>query len=274
MRRIIPILLAFLLVESAAAHDYWLAPADYRPAVGKAVDVRLFVGDKFDPEIERQFKRSRTVRFQLLDRRGKSLDLLTSGREGEKPMLYLELPQPGAYLLSMQRDWSLIEMTAEKFHKYLEHEGLGSVIELRKQAGEADQAASERYRRYLKSLLLADGVGGDTWRRQLGHRLEILPLADPSLVKPGTTLPVRVLFESRPLADVQVAAMGRDGEDKVTVVRSRTDKKGQAELKIDHAGEWIVRLVYLRRCTEPKEADWESFWAAMTFEVTSSPESR
>jgi hypothetical protein len=38
-------------------------------------------------------------------------------------------------------------------------------------------------------------------------------------------------------------------------------------LKIDHSGEWIVRLVHLRRCSEPKEADWESFWAALTFGV-------
>ena len=38
--------------------------------------------------------------------------------------------------------------------------------------------------------------------------------------------------------------------------------------EIDHAGEWIVRLVYLRRCEEPEEADWESFWSAMTFGVS------
>jgi len=25
--------------------------------------------------------------------------------------------------------------------------------------------------------------------------------------------------------------------------------------------------VHLRRCSEPKKADWESFWAALTFGV-------
>ena len=88
------------------------------------------------------------------------------------------------------------------------------------------------------------------------------------IVQTGSAeLPVQVLFESQPLADVQVAAMGRRGK-KVTINRARTDKAGRVELKIDHAGEWIVRLVYLRRCSEPEMADWESFWAAMTFGVS------
>jgi uncharacterized GH25 family protein len=267
MVRISTLLLVALLVESAAAHDYWLAPQTYRPAVGKPVPVRLLVGDKFDAEIERTLKKSNTVRFQLLDSKGRSVDLLKTSEEGQKPLIQLSLPQPGAYLLTLQRDWARIEMEAEKFHQYLEHEGLTQVIQLRKDSGEADKPASERYRRYLKSLLLADGVGGDTWKQQLGHRLEIVPLADPSAVKPGARLPVQVLFESKPLADVQVAAMGRRGK-KVTINHARTDKEGRVELKIDHAGEWIVRLVYLRRCSEPEEADWESFWAAMTFGVS------
>ncbi len=268
MVRVLTLLLCAVLVESAAAHDYWLAPQNYRPSAGKPVPVRLLVGDEFESEIERTLKKSNTVRFQLLDAQGQSVDLLKTSAEGQKPLIQLSLPQPGAYLLALQRNWARIEMEAEKFHHYLEHEGLTQVIQLRKDSGEADKPASERYRRYLKSLLLADGVGGDTWKKQLGHRLEILPLADPSAIKPGAMLPVQVLFESKPLADVQVAAMGRRDRKKVTINRARTDAKGRVELKIDHSGEWIVRLVYLRRCVEPEEADWESFWAAMTFGVS------
>ena len=267
MMRILPFLLIAFLVETADAHDYWLAPGSYRPAAGTPVPVKLLVGDKFESEIERTLKKSKTVRFRLLDGQGKSVDLLKTGTDGQKPLVQLKLSQPGAYLLALQRDWSRIEMEAEKFHNYLEHEGLTDVIQLRKESGEADKPASERYRRYLKSLLLADGVSGDTWQQKLGHRLEILPLKDPSTVKPGKTLPVQVLFESKPLADVQVAAMGRQATKKVTIHRARTDDNGMVEMKIDHAGEWIVRLVYLRRCVEPEEADWESFWAAMTFEA-------
>ena len=110
MVRIFTLLLVALLVESAAAHDYWLAPQTYRPAAGKPVPVRLLVGDKFDAEIERTLKKSNTVRFQLLDAKGQSVDLLKTSEEGQKPLVQLKLPQPGAYLLTLQRDWARIEM--------------------------------------------------------------------------------------------------------------------------------------------------------------------
>ncbi len=260
------VVLLALLADSAAAHDYWLSPQTYRPRVGKPVPVRLLVGDKFVSEVERPLQKPRTVRFRLLDARGKSTDLLAVGRDGQKPLVQLNLKHRGAHLLALERDWAVIEMTGEKFHKYLEHEGLNNVIRLREAAGEAKQPARERYRRYLKTLLLGDGVGGDIWSQRLGHKLEILPLADPSAVKPGKSLAARILFQSRPLAGAQVAAFGRRGKQ-ITIVTARTDKKGRVKLKIDHSGEWIVRLVHMRRCSEPKEADWESFWAALTFGV-------
>ena len=266
MQRVLPLLLSTFLVSPLVAHDYWLAPADYRPAVGQQVDVRMFVGHEFGDLKERSLQLSRTVRFRLLNSRGQSVNLLRSETDGQKPLVQLRLADPGTHLLSLQRDWSMIEMEAEKFHGYLEHEGLTDAIEQREQAGEADQTASERYRRYLKSLILADGVATDTWQQRLGHRLEIIPQSDPSAVKPGNTLPVQVLFESRPLANVQVMAMGRNGDD-VTIHSQRTDAEGRAQFTLDHPGEWIVRLVYLRRCPRPKKADWESFWSAMTFEV-------
>jgi len=271
MNRACPLWFCFLGLIGAGspvfAHDYWLAPATYRPAVGDKFDVRLLVGDKFISEIERSLQKPRTVSFRLVDKDGKARDLLRSGRKDQKPVAQLVLPGQGTFVLAMQRDWAVIEMKAKKFHEYLEHEGLQRVIQLRKAAGEADKPAKERYRRYLKSVLRGDGVASSTWRRRLGHKLEILPLEDPSGVTPGDSLPVRVLFQSKPLVGAQVSVFGRQGK-KVTVHAARTDARGRVSLKIDHPGEWVVRLVYLRRCPEKKEADWESFWSAMTFGVT------
>lgn len=249
------------------AHDYWLAPANYRPGVGDKFDVRLLVGDKFVSEIERSLQKPRTVSFRLIDKDGQSRDLLRSGLKDQKPVAQLSLPGQGTFMLAMQRDWAVIELKAKEFHEYLEHEGLQRVIQLRKVAGTSDKPAKERYRRYLKSFVRGDGVASSTWRRRLGHKLEILPLEDPSGVVSGDSLSLRVLFQSKPLAAAQVSAFGRQGK-KVTVHTARTDSKGRVSLKIDHPGEWVVRLVYLRRCREKKKADWESFWSAMTFGVT------
>ena len=264
MNRLLGGLLLLVLATPARGHDYWLAPETYRPRVGQDVPVRLFIGDHFVSGIERQLRKKMTVRFRLIDSAGTTRDLLKIGTDRQKPVTRFALPAKGTWLLAMQRDWAVIELEAEKFHKYLEHEGLQRIIDARRKAGEADKPARERYRRYLKSLLVAGNQSTSTWKRKLGHRLEILPLSDPSLVKPGETLSVRVLFDARPLAAAQVTAFGRRAK-KVTERSSRTDATGTARLKLDHPGEWVVRLVHMRRCPDRKAADWESFWGAVTF---------
>ncbi|MCH2571085.1 MAG: DUF4198 domain-containing protein [Planctomycetes bacterium] len=248
------------------AHDYWIAPVTYQPQVGQGVPVRLFVGDHFHGEIERPLQEKMTVTFQLHDSVDHASDLLEGAVFEKTPITNLRLPKPGSYLLSMQRDWSFIEMKGDKFHQYLEHEGLGHIIKQRTDAGDAGKSATERYRRYLKSLVVADGKPTDTWKKSLGHKLEIMPLSDPSTTDVGKRLVVQVFFDGKPLVDVQVGAMGRK-EGEVTDRHARTDKSGKVSFKIDHPGEWIVRLVHLRQSTDPEEADWESFWSAMTFGV-------
>lgn len=78
-----------LLTGLAIAHDDWLSPGTYRPTVGKPVPVRLLVGDKFVSEIERPLQKPRTVKFRIFDGRGRSLDLLAAGRDGQKPLAAL-----------------------------------------------------------------------------------------------------------------------------------------------------------------------------------------
>jgi hypothetical protein len=35
---------------------------------------------------------------------------------------------------------------------------------------------------------------------------------------------------------------------------------------LDHSGEWLIRLVHMRRCAaDCAEIDWESFWGAYSF---------
>ena len=73
----------------------------------------------------------------------------------------------------------------------------------------------------------------------------------------------------RPLADVLVAAVSKaEGPSTVT---TRTDNRGQAELLLDGRGPWLVKAVHMVRATDPADdADWESFWASLTFDTGAS----
>jgi len=250
---------------SLNAHDYWIAPQNYQPRVGQSVAIKLFVGDHFSEDKERTLHQQMTVDFLLHNGTTTPKNLIVEDQFSKTPVAQFVFDKPGTHVISMQRNWARIEMAGKKFHQYLEHEGLHHIIAQRKEAGEADKSASERYRRYLKSLIVVGGKRTATWNKQLGHKLEIIPLSDPTVAKQNETVQFRVLLDNNALANVQLAALGRQA-DKVTDIHTTTGKNGVASLKLPHTGEWLVRLVYLRRCAQKDvEADWESFWAALTF---------
>ncbi len=253
------------LTQPASAHDYWLQPQRFYLAPGDRTPVQLFVGDKFESEAERPFQAKLTVSLQLFSENAVR-DLKPAARNGKKPVCVIAPQRAGNHLIAMERDWSHIEIKAAKFNDYLRHEGLTEILEARRKAGEDKQVGRERYRRYLKAVVQVGGKSDETYSKKLGQRLEILPKTDPGAARPGDRLTVSVFFEGRPLQRAQVAAYNRrSGTTNKQEVR--TDEKGQARFEINRSGLWLIRLVHMQRCKNVPKIDWESFWAAYTFQV-------
>jgi uncharacterized GH25 family protein len=252
-----------LLAGRASGHDYWLQPDAFILPVGKKVDVHLHVGDGFRSEEERPFQKGPTVRFQLLS--GKDARDLTAGaRDGAKPVARLTLAKPGNHLFVLERRPQKIKLEAKKFNEYLAEEGLDAVLAQRKRSGQDGREGRERYSRYVKALLQVGDARDDSYRREVGHRLEILPQANPYSLKAGDRLTVKVLFEKKPLAGARLFAHHRAG-GKVTTRTATTSRDGAAVVRLHAAGPWLIRLVHMRACSDDPEVDWESFWGAYTF---------
>ena len=117
-----------------------------------------------------------------------------------RPLRRVVFKSPGSYLIAMERNQSYIKLDAQKFTDYLKEEGLKDIIEQRMKSGESQTEGRERYSRYLKSLVQVGDRRDDTYKRELGFRLEIIPINNPYLLKLGDSLVVRVLFEGKPLA--------------------------------------------------------------------------
>jgi uncharacterized GH25 family protein len=267
-RRSRTILIALLAIAVATshspAHDYWLEPDAFLTRSGDRVAVRLFVGEHLTSEAERPLQKERTVRFVAFSKGGE-LDLLATGRDGESPVARFT-PSAGGNLLAMERRPAEIKLDAAKFTAYLKEEGLDAVIADREKRGESQKEGRERYRRYLKTLIRSGGSGDDLSGVAAGHVLEVVPLSNPSRLRPGDKLGVRVAFEGKPLAGARVFAENRDAG----VVRSEaatTDAEGLATFAIARPGTWLIRLVQMRRAAPGGEIDWESHWAAYTFGV-------
>jgi len=84
-------------------------------------------------------------------------------------------------------------------------------------------------------------------------------------MQPGATLPVQILHEGKPLANVLVVAM--NAEAPMNKIKARSDKSGRASLSLDRAGYWLVKAVHMRPAPAASGADWESLWASLTFEL-------
>jgi uncharacterized GH25 family protein len=245
------------------AHDYWLEPDAFFLPVGESVHVHLHLGDDFKSEEEKPFQKKPTVKFQLLSAK-ETQDLAAAGEEGKKPVARVKAQAAGNYLIALERSPQTINLAADKFNAYLAEEGLDAILELRRKACEDKQEGRERYSRYLKALLQVGDQRDDTYKKEVGHRLEIVPQENPYQRKVGAQLTVKVLFEGKPLRGAKLFAHHRAG-DKVATQMGTTSREGLAVIKLEKAGSWLIRLVHMRRCEGVADIDWESFWGAYTF---------
>ncbi|MGI9037107.1 MAG: DUF4198 domain-containing protein [Pyrinomonadaceae bacterium] len=254
----------FLLSLTAFAHEYWFEPETFFLAPNQKTAVHLYVGDGLikDRE-ERAFELAKTTEFQLFSV-DKMLDLKTSLIEGAIPIYNFSAAKAGNYLLAMERNWSYIKIEPKKFEDYLREDGMEYIIAEREKLGEREKEGRERYSRFIKSLLQVGDKRDATYKKQIGMKLEIMPLENPYSKKIGDSLNFQVLFDGKPLADRTVFADNRASETQ----KMTTDKNGRVTMKIDNKGLWLVRLVNMRRCRQDcGEADWESFWGALSFGV-------
>jgi uncharacterized GH25 family protein len=97
----------------------------------------------------------------------------------------------------------------------------------------------------------------------LGFALEVLPESDPTTVREGAALPVRVLREGKPAAGLVLTYVSL-GETREHVVV--TDAEGRASAVLDAPGSWLVRAAILRRATT-SDREWDSEFSTMVFDV-------
>jgi hypothetical protein len=89
---------------------------------------------------------------------------------------------------------------------------------------------------YAKAVVRVGEATDESWREPVGLGLEIVPLADPTRLRAGGALAVRVLEDGRPLAGLPLRAI-RSGRTPSSVT---TDASGEATLALDAGGPWLI----------------------------------
>jgi len=252
-----------LLPASLLAHDFWIEPSTFHPAAGDIVTASLRVGQKLDGEALPRIP-------PLVDRfliQGSGAEGTVPGRPGADPAGMTRIAEGGLHWIGYQSNPYPVTLDGPKFEDYLRAEGLESIVAERARKGQSAVPGRERFYRCAKALL--DTPGGsatsDVVAKPLGFTLELVPRKNPYALRAGGALPVSLLFRGKPIANVLVVAMNRSDPDHA--VHARTDAKGQATLPLGGPGFWLIKAVHMQPAPAGAEADWESWWASITFDL-------
>jgi uncharacterized GH25 family protein len=277
--------LALAAAAGARAHDLWIEPSSFTPEPGVRLAVRLFIGQLFagdpfprDPRL--------MLRFAVISGGGGSGggESPIQGVPDTDPAGFLVAGKPGLYELVYASGHAAVQLDAAKFEKYLSDEGLEAVSAERARTGRSGTPAKEIFSRCAKSLIVVGGDAGAGSQRllaPLGLVLELVPETNPYALAPGQELPLRLLYGGRPLRGAKVTALLKPRPERQAgpapparpprQVAARTDAQGRVRLPLAEPGIWLVKAVHMIAAPPGSGADWESFWASLTFALPGAP---
>jgi uncharacterized GH25 family protein len=256
-------MIGLLIPAALLGHDLYLKPARTVTAPGESVRIEYHSGDAF-PVSQNTVVLSRLKDAKRISAAGEAP--FTGIRDESKTLTVAgcTAPAKGHFWFLSRTEPNFIELEAKKFEEYLEHEGLKYVSEWRKKNGEAARPGKEIYSKYVKSLLVT-GAGDDWYKRPSGMAIEFVPLEDPYSAKPGATVRMQLLFRGKPAGghevELQTLAAGKT-ERKIL---GNTDPQGIVRVPLASGGFHKLHAIVMERRTDRTQADWESWWATLTF---------
>ena len=275
MKRTIYILFALFILSG---HDMFLKLDSYFLEPNKPASIHLYNGtfDRSDNAITRDRMLDVTIK-------GNSQSI-TPGDSmwtdvGPTPVLNFLAENSGTYVAGVSTAARSIEMSAEDFNGYLEHDGVLDVLEQRKKEGTTGAAAVEKYSKHVKVIFQVGEEKTSDWDTNLNYPIEFIPQSNPYELKIGDKISAVLLRDGKPLVN-QLVQWGTEshehedghtheesGEDhKHNEVQLRTNSKGIVETQISASGKWYFRTIHM---IDSKEEGFthESNWATITFEV-------
>jgi len=256
------ILVVFVLnCAVLSAHDMWIEPTAWTPEIGSIIGAKLRVGQDFlgDP-IPRDSKLINE--FISVDAGGRRPMI---GRDGSDPAGLTRVAEPGVLILGYRSNPSSVVLPAEKFNQYLKEEGLDEIAALRSQRNQTNNEARELFSRCAKSLVSAGSGSVEHADQRLGFTLELVAEKNPYALADGEELPVNLTYEGRPLPGALVVAINR--LNPAAKLTARTDRNGRVKFRLAGRGAWLIKAVHMTPAPAASGADWNSFWASLTFET-------
>lgn len=266
-----------------AAHDFWIVPNAFQLSAGGALVLRGQTSSLF-PTSESAVAPDRIADARLIGARGEE-PLRGATTSGRSLVIRHRPATAGQRVVAVALEPRSMRESPASFRRYMQLEGAPEALERYEREGRLPPAGSSdsitrRYAKYAKTLVEVGRGGPRAFERVAGHPLEFVPLADPSALRPGDVLAVRVVLLGRPLAGAHVHAGAVEWRGDATLsdtaaarrsaardVSLTTDTDGVVRLPVDRAGLWNVRAIQIVPADQGSGADWDVHWATIVFRV-------
>jgi len=247
------------------AHEFWIAPSNFRIPSNGTVSLQLFAGMEFRGEV--WSKRSERTLWVKHYAKSGMRDITRSFLAGDSKPVVLEGLAEGTHLVALRSKPSYIELDAKDFNEYLAEDGIENIADLRTKRNETAKPSREFYQRCAKILIQSGAGEDDSFGINAGMPLEIIPLKNPYALLKGDRLSVQVVFQGRPLPFYTVWAWAKSENVLAVKERYKTDGEGIVSIPLSKEGEWMISLVRMIESDRPLEADYSSYWGSLTFEL-------
>lgn len=235
--------------QPAAAHIFWLLAEPYTPEVGKPVQVEIGFGHKFPKDEEIKAERLQFVK--VLGPDGKEVPL-----KQQAPTHYEFTPATaGTYVVVSQLVPGFVTRTPQ-----------GMKMQTKK--GVPDANLCFRFDFAAKTLVRAGGQP-QGFDQSAQSSLEVMPLTPLAVLKTGDNLPVKVIFQGKPLAEAEIRVTHEHQSDphNPQSIKGKTDAQGEFRLNLDKPGRWLIIAAHKTPYHDLEECDENMYQGSLAFVV-------
>lgn len=261
----------------ASAHDFWIIPNAFVVAPGSKLEVLGQTSVKFPTTVSavtpdriadaRLIAANGEERIVGLSVAGKSLALThRPSAAGQRIVAVSLVTRTSRTVLASLKRYIGLEGSPELAERY-ERDG----------AFKGTDSVTQHTTKYAKTVVEIGSAGPRAYTKAAGHALEFVPVTDPSLLKQGDTLTIRLLFRGQPLggAHFHAGAAPEAALRDSTALRSDwkdhslvTDEKGIARVSVDRAGLWNLRTLHAAPTATDGGKAWEVAFATIVFQAS------
>lgn len=261
--------LLFLLLSTPAfivhAQNYFLLPENFYVPKGQKIELRLLQSDDFSKQSDFKFQAAKTAKFDLYQGK-KKINLLPMAKD-TGAVISTEAPEEGMALIDMVTTTTSNEMSRSKFLRGLDEGDPDNIAEKVKSSNQLYY--KETYTSYMKTLLPIGKNSGNIYEKPQGDDFEIVIQQNPYKFNYGDDVTGEILFEGKPLANVEVDLFVRTANGMVFPQKLNSDATGLIYFKLSREGIYILRAKHFI-ISKDKSADFQSWRATYTFAFTSS----